>query len=141
MNYPTAGNSGPPGQGLNHAAPPSAGRAHPSQRGELLLSLGLSLPRLVALTTKFTQAAYPLMPTAPSEHIGFPGPLYRLHFGPSSCQISSAYFEGNLSLAAIQCLLLGVLCVRAIPELGALPQDSTPTTYFLIRQIRLRPLC
>ncbi len=49
MNYPTAGNSGPPGQGLNHAAPPSAGRAHPSQRDELPLSFGSSPPRPVAL--------------------------------------------------------------------------------------------
>ncbi|KAF4108409.1 hypothetical protein G5714_011168 [Onychostoma macrolepis] len=31
----TQGNSGPPGQGHNHAAaPPSAGRAHPFQRSE-----------------------------------------------------------------------------------------------------------
>ncbi len=49
MNYPTAGNSGPPGQGLNHAAPPSAGRAHPSQRDELPLSFGSSPPQPVAL--------------------------------------------------------------------------------------------
>ncbi|KAF4116985.1 hypothetical protein G5714_001538 [Onychostoma macrolepis] len=37
--YPTAGNSGPPSQGLNHAAPPSAGRAHPSQRDEHTVEL------------------------------------------------------------------------------------------------------
>ncbi len=48
MNYPTAGNSGPPGQGFNHAASPSAGRAHPSQRGEPSLGLGWALPKPVA---------------------------------------------------------------------------------------------
>ncbi len=40
MNYPTAGNSGPPGQGSNHAAPPSAGRAHPSQRSNTVRKYG-----------------------------------------------------------------------------------------------------
>ncbi len=44
MNYPTAGNSGPPGQGSNHAAPPSAGRAHPSQCGEPSLGLAWACP-------------------------------------------------------------------------------------------------
>ncbi|KAF4110671.1 hypothetical protein G5714_007702 [Onychostoma macrolepis] len=37
--YPTAGNSGPPGQGLNDAAPLSAGKAHPSQRDEHTVEL------------------------------------------------------------------------------------------------------
>ncbi len=31
----------------------------------------------------------------------------------------------------------GVLWVRAFPELGALPQDSTPTTFYYTRQIRI----
>ncbi len=31
----------------------------------------------------------------------------------------------------------GVLWVRALPELRALPQDSTPTTYYHTRQIRI----
>ncbi len=30
-----------------------------------------------------------------------------------------------------------LLWVRAIPELGALPQDSTPTTYYHTRQIHI----
>ncbi|KAF4112089.1 hypothetical protein G5714_006884 [Onychostoma macrolepis] len=45
VNYPTAGSSDPPGQGLNHAASPSAGRAHPSQCDEHTpLSFGSSPP-------------------------------------------------------------------------------------------------
>ncbi len=40
--------------------------------------------------------------TAPSEHAGSPGTLSRLLLYTSSRQISSAYFGGDLSLAAVQ---------------------------------------
>ncbi len=57
MNYPTAGNSGPPGQGLNHAAPPSAaGLTRPNVMSKPL-SFGSSLLRPFALTMQFTPAA------------------------------------------------------------------------------------
>ncbi len=96
MNYPTAGNLGPIGQGLNHAAPPSAGRAHPSQHGEPSLGLGLS----------------PLRPVAPkprSSHqrsVGPPGLPHRLLFGTRSHQISSAYLGGILVWRLSYALLL-----------------------------------
>ncbi len=115
MNYPTAGNSGPPGQGLNHAAPPSAGRAHPSQRDEQPLSFGSSLLRPVALNhavhTSSRWGLHMHEKTAPSEHAGSPGPSSKLLLFTSSRQSSSAYFGGFSvwRLSNISLLLGGTL--------------------------------
>ncbi len=109
MNYPTAGNSGPLGQGLNHAAPPSAGRAHPSQSGEPSLGHGLSPPQPVAPKPRSShqRSVGPThaCQTAPSEHVGPPSLPDRLLLETSSRQISSTYLGGGggLSLAAVLC--------------------------------------
>ncbi len=110
MNYPTAGNSGPLGQGLNHAAPPSAGRAHPSQSGEPSLGHGLSPPQPVA--QKFNSSVGPThaCQTAPSEHVGPPSLPDRLLLETSSRQISSTYLGGGGDLVwrlSYALLLLG----------------------------------
>ncbi len=135
MNYPTAGNSGPPGQGLNHAAPPSAGRAHPSQRDEQPLSFGSSLPRPVALNhAVHTSGRWGLhmhekpLPQStqapPARHPGY-------SFIPAPARSLVRILGGSQSggCPTFHCFW-GVLWVRAFPELGALPQDSTPTTFY-----------
>ncbi len=104
MTYPTAGNSGPPGQGFNHAAPPSADRAHPSQAVSHRLSSVEPSPTGRPKTTKFTPAVggpTHACQTAPSEHVDPPGLPHKLLLGTSSRQISNAYLGGNLSLAAV----------------------------------------
>ncbi len=142
MTYPTAGNSGPPGQGFNHAAPPSADRAHPSQAVSHRWASVEPSPTGRPKTTKFTPAvggAHSCMPNRSLRARRPPGLPHKLLLGTSSRQISNAYLGGNLSLAAVlhHIVFGGVLWVRALPELRALPQDSTPTTYYHTRQIRI----
>ncbi|KAF4094628.1 hypothetical protein G5714_024594 [Onychostoma macrolepis] len=79
VNYPTAGNSGPPGQGLNHAAPPSAGRAHLSQCDEHTIELRFE-PSPTGHPKPRSSHQWPVGPThacqtAPSEHVGSPRPV------------------------------------------------------------------
>ncbi len=98
MNYPTAGNSGPPGQGFNHTAPPSAvshrwASVEPSSSGR---------PK----TTKFTPAVGGAHQTAPSEHVGPPGLPHKLLLGTSSRQISNAYLGGGILVWRLSYTLL-----------------------------------
>ncbi len=147
MNYPTAGNSGPPGQGLNHAAPPSAGRAHPSQRDEQPLSFGSSLPRPVALNhavhTSGRWGLHMHEKTAPSEHAGSPGPSSRLLLYTSSRQISSAYFGGDLSLAAVQHSIAfgGYSGFGHFPSSEPFPRTARQQRFTILAKYALRYSC
>ncbi len=76
--------------------------------------------------------------TAPSEHVDPPGLPHKSLLGTSSRQISNAYLGGNLSLAAVlHYIVFGGSLGSGHSRLGALPQDSTPTTYYHTRQIRI----
>ncbi len=76
--------------------------------------------------------------TAPSEHVDPPGLPHKLLLGTSSHQIANAYLGGNLSLAAVlHYIAFGGSLGSGHSRLGALPQDSTPTTYYHTRQIRI----
>ncbi len=78
--------------------------------------------------------------TAPSEHVDPPPPglPHKLLLGTSSRQISNAYLGGILVWRLSYTLLLfaGTLG-SGHSRLGALPQDSTPTTYYHTHQIRI----
>ncbi len=76
--------------------------------------------------------------TAPSEHVDPPSLPHKLLLGTSSRQISNAYLGGNLSLAAVlHYIVFGGSLGSGHSLLGALSQDSTPTTYYHTRQIRI----
>ncbi len=113
VNYPTAGNSGPPGQGSNHATPPSVGRAHPSQSGE------------------------PPLPqsTPPACHTGYISELAPARY---QMRIWGGILVWRLSYII---LLFGGSLGSGHSRLGALPQDSTPTTYYHTHQIRITLSC
>ncbi len=147
MNYPTAGNSGPPGQGLNHAAPPSAGRAHPSQRDEHTVELRFE-PSPTGRPKPRSSHQRPVGPThacqtAPSEHVGSPGPSSRLLLHTSSRQISSAYFGGDLSLAAVQHSIAfgGYSGFGQFPSSEPFPRTARQQRFTILAKYALRYPC
>ncbi len=96
-------------------------------------------------TTKFTPAvggAHSCMPNRSLRARRPPPACHKLLLGTSSRQISNAYLGGNLSLAAVlQYIVFGGSLGSGHSRLGALPQDSTPTTYYHTRQIRITLSC
>ncbi len=95
-------------------------------------------------TTKFTPAVGGAHPCMPNRSLRAhrppppPGLPHKLLLGTSSRQISNAYLGRILVWRLSYILLLfGGTLGSGHSRLGALPQDSTPTTYYHTRQIRI----
>ncbi len=146
MTYPTAGNSGSPGQGFNHAAPPSADRAYPSQAVSHRWALVEPSPTGRPKTTKFTPAvggAYYTCQIAPSEQVGPPGLPHKLLLGTSSRQISNAYLGGILVWRLSYALLLfwGYSGFGPLPSSEPSPRTARLQRITILAKYALRLSC
>ncbi len=150
MTYPTAGNSGPTGQGFNHAAPPSADRAHPSQAVSHRWASVEPSPTGRPKTTKFTPAvggAYPYMPNRSLRASRPPRPASQLLLGPSSRQISNTYLGGILVWRLSYALLLFGGTLGSGPSRAQSPPPGqhaynvlpySPNTHYVYRASRCK---
>ncbi len=144
MTYPTAGNSGPPGQGFNHAAPPSADRAHPFQAVSHRWASAEPSPTGRPKITKFTPAvggAYPYMSNRSLRASRPPRPV----LGTSSRQISNVYLGGILIWRLSYALLLFGGTLGSGPSRAQSPPSGqhaynvlpySPNTHYVYRASR-----